>query len=215
MTIAFAAAGERQRPLLPRRRRNADVPETIASGQSGTGDPVEFLLDACDCIETVNPSWDAFARANGAPELAGAGTIGKPLLSFVSGNVTRRFTQALLERTRRDGREIGIDYRCDSPEFRRYMRMSATPLTEGRLRLAHRETHIERRAHPLYFVTAEQRERDIHVRCSLCNRLKYRGAWVEGESAWRESGLALFRVIYGVCPACESVLDALDLDIRA
>lgn len=173
---------------------------------------VEFILDAEDRIIRVNSSWSAFARANGAPELAVDAILGKPLLDFISGKVTREYVQRLLSAARHRRQGVGLDYRCDSPTTKRYMRMEAAPWEGGEIRFTHRVMRIEARPAPLCFEKATERGRDTLVRCSACNRLKWQNAWVEGEALPLGGGRAPIRVIYGVCPACQEMLDGLLAD---
>lgn len=71
--------------------------------------PVEFTIDPQDVIIAINPAWDEFAANNEAPALDSQAVIGKPLLNFISGNVTRQHIQKLLSAVRSSGDEITLD----------------------------------------------------------------------------------------------------------
>jgi LSD1 subclass zinc finger protein len=167
--------------------------------------PLEMDLDAEDRIIACGPGWEAFALANGAPTLAVGTLIGTALLDSITGKVTRVFTQGLLARVRATGRPLVLPYRCDAPWERRFMRMELSPLEGGGIRLRHWLLRSEPQAPLVYLEMACQRGSDTHVRCSLCNRVKHREAWLEPGELMGCLGLAPagpLRIIYGICPAC-------------
>jgi len=138
-----------------------------------------MIVDADDRILSCNRGWDAFARANGAPALAGAALIGTPLLDFITGKVTRAFTQTLLARVRVSGRPLILPYRCDSSNERRFMRMVIVSLAGGGVRLRHWLLKTEPLEQWIPLETAMQRGRETFIRCSLCNLIKQGDAWLE------------------------------------
>lgn len=184
-----------------------------ASGAIAT----DFILDSGNLIREVGGDWDRFALKNGAPELTGVHIIGRSLLDFVTGNVTRQFLLALLHVVREDRSSIELEYRCDSPLLRRYMLMQVSRAEDGNLRFQHSVLRIEPRDRVVSFKVAPQRGRDTHVRCSMCNRIKALGDWVEPDIMIRnqKSQNDELAVIYGICESCKAELEKLtELTVR-
>jgi len=178
---------------------------------------VDFWLDAQDQIVAVGSDWDRFAKENGAPELSGSAVIGKPLLEFVSGKVTRTFVQALLQLARDRKQPIELDYRCDSPLKRRYSRMRVVCDAAGGLVFSHETLRTEARARPVRVAAASQRGRHTSIRCSMCNQVKPANAWLEPEH-YLQTGAPetpQLWVIYGICDACASQLGQFTVDSKA
>jgi hypothetical protein len=64
----------------------------------------------------------------------GCQVIGRPLLGFISGNVTRQFEQQLLQEVLTGNQSIELEYRCDSPNERRFMQMQVSLEESGLVR---------------------------------------------------------------------------------
>ncbi|MDP3302779.1 MAG: hypothetical protein Q8S46_01320, partial [Methylotenera sp.] len=64
--------------------------------ESISGETIVYKLDVDNNIVAVNRLWQSFALANNAPELGIDQVIGKPLMQYISGNITKQFWQALL-----------------------------------------------------------------------------------------------------------------------
>lgn len=77
----------------------------------------------------------------------------------------------------------------------------------GLLRWEHRLIGQERLRTPVSFVpAADAHPRRLHVRCSMCNRLKGQRGWNEpdDEVLLATPNEPVIPVIYGVCPDCLS-----------
>jgi hypothetical protein len=174
-----------------------------------TGIVVEYRLDAQDRIVGVNEDWRRFASANGVETLMPEKVVGRPLRSFISGDITRMFVDTLLQGVRLTGRERKLPYRCDSPDAKRYMEMTIGPAPAGGIVTWHRVIREERFGSPNAFVvgTGRGQRRDLVKRCSMCNRLSRNGGdLVDPEVARREGWLlggAATPVIYFVCKTCQ------------
>jgi len=173
---------------------------------------VDFTLNANDEIITVGHDWDQFALENGAPELTGQQIMGQPLLDFVTGKVTRQFVLALLHLVRYQQQSIHLHYRCDSANIRRFMLMSVSPQDSGNVHFLHKLLGTEPRQRTVYIATAIQRGQNTTVRCSMCNLVKSKQAWVEPDQLQsgnsRQSSELL--VIYGICETCATLLESYD-----
>jgi len=178
---------------------------------------VDFWLDAQDQIVSVGRDWDRFAKENGAPELSGSAVIGRPLLEFVSGKVTRTFVQTLLQLARDRKQPIELDYRCDSPLKRRYSRMRVVCDAAGGVVFSHETLRTEARSRSVRVAAASQRGRHTSIRCSMCNQVKPDNAWLEPEHHLQTGApdTPQLWVIYGICDACALQLRHLTGNLNA
>lgn len=163
---------------------------------------LQYEVDCDDSIVSVDDSWLAFASSNQAPELSVKNVIGKSLIDFVSGNISRQFWLGILHIARNSTVPICIEYRCDSPKSKRFMRLEITHLGEGRLRFISTLLRDVDRPVTVHFQRARERNRHTLVRCSMCNRILYRGTWIEAEEMYPSAESITLQVIYGVCPDC-------------
>lgn len=170
---------------------------------------VEFQLDHKNIITATGALWSAFALTNEAPQLAGESVIGKPLLQFISGESSRQMMRTLLEAARRKQAPLELDYRCDSPELRRQMRMRLEPQQDGSVFCSNLLVNSEARVAPIHFVCAKERARDTLVRCSLCNRIKNRERWMEADHLKAARHKLTLKVTYGICPDCAARIEQL------
>jgi hypothetical protein len=165
---------------------------------------VDFLLDKQDEIVAVGCEWDRFALENDAPELIGSTVIGRPLLDFISGNVTRQFIQALLQIVRTGNQSIELEYRCDSPNERRCMQMRVSVDESGLVHFFNAILRTESRKNKVLISRSTQRSKNTTVRCSMCNLIKPLKDWIEPEqfsSSNKAKNIELL-VIYGICEGC-------------
>ena len=177
--------------------------------QKSLNDSVIYELDANNNIVAVNQMWQSFALANDAPELSHDNVIGKPLLQYISGNITKRFWETFLEKVRLSDEVIHLNYRCDSPDLRRFMQIKAYRDGCDGLHFESTLLRTEPRSSSIYFKRSQQRSADTKVRCSFCNHILYKNHWVEAESLVSAKHSVTLEVIYGICPKCQESLDAL------
>lgn len=158
-----------------------------------------YEVDEENIITRIDADWKVFAESNGAPELNEANVIGKSLLHFISGNVTKKFWSDLLQHVRTANSPHTFNYRCDAPNIKRYMKLDILPLTAGHLRLISTLLHSKPRSLQIYFRRVQQRSSRSLVRCSMCNKVAYNKQWIEGEELNRGIKTTL-EVTYGICP---------------
>lgn len=175
-----------------------------------------YWLDVGDTIVDIAPGWEHFANANDAPDLDVRRVIGRNLMNYVHGDVTRMFVRTLIQSARLLRRPLVRPYRCDSPEVRRDMEMRLCVEDSGLLRWEHRlvsATPFERR---IAFAPAEPTEaRRCTVRCSMCNRLKSPRGWHEPvDQPPPAETCSPLPVIYGVCPECLNYPERAKLHAR-
>ena len=165
-----------------------------------------YWLDAQDCIVRVSSSWDTFAQENQGQDCISQHVIGKRLWSFIQGSVTRLWMDAVIRYARISGKLEEKRYRCDSPTQKRYMIMRVIPHTADLLEVQcnlEQELPLKTR---LEFEAASVRIPRLITRCSICNRLKHTGLWLEPDDETLLSTMDCshpIKVIYGVCPDCQ------------
>jgi hypothetical protein len=169
---------------------------------------VRYEIDADGVIRDVNPAWDAFARANGAPELAGGGAVGRNVWDFVAGDDVQRLYRLLFARIPGRGVTCALPFRCDGPEVRRFMRLKLSPRGPGGVICATRLLREERR--PAVGVLAADAPRSARLLaiCSWCKRVRAEsGCWLELEDALASLDLARSAppsLGHTICTACDA-----------
>ncbi len=168
-----------------------------------------YWLDVGDVIVDIAPGWENFAQENNAPDLDTRRVIGRNLMNFVEGDVTRMYVRTLIQSARLLRKPLVRAYRCDSPDQRRFMEMRLSLERSGLLRWEHRLLRSEPLARRLQFhATSPVLRPHGVVRCSMCNRLKSSHGWTEPDLTEIPETVhdGAIPVIYGVCPNCLSSL---------
>ncbi|MFH1059913.1 MAG: PAS domain-containing protein [Pseudomonadota bacterium] len=184
-------------------------------------------IDADGRIVAVDAAWIAFAQRNWRPDFKPALVLGRPLEDFIDGLDTQAVHRLAAARVRVRGRGFTLPFRCDSPDLRRFMEMTITPLADGGLEYSCLLLREEVRA-PVPFRPCGPCavERKLKA-CSICLRLE-RPAWgllrgqkpaPAGDAAgtWLEAEQVLPLVAaleegyfppltYAVCPDCRRAL---------
>lgn len=169
---------------------------------------VRYRLDELDRIRWVSESWTAFARANGAPELAEPGILGRSLWTFVAGIETRHLYELIFEAVRRDERTVVVPFRCDAPELRRFMELEVRACPHAELELTASLLREEARSPEALLDARAPRGSEVVAICSVCKRLHVEGdRWLAVEQA--VAALDLFgrvelpHLSHGLCPDCD------------
>lgn len=167
-----------------------------------------YRLDADDCIVSVQGPWDEFAVENGGVAVCACDVSNRCIWDFVTGDATRMWLDAVFRIARVRNETLERPYRCDSPEIKRFMRMSIVPSEGGAVEVRHHLLAIEKRSVPVAFqCVPEASGNALMLRCSLCGRVRERG----GDS-WKEpsarTGEACGRIVvaYSVCGECSCYL---------
>jgi hypothetical protein len=171
---------------------------------------IAYRLDGDDRIADVSAEWGAFARENGAPELAGRTVLGRPIWDFVAGVEARLLWSRLFARCRATRESRRLPYRCDGPDVRRYLVMALeAPGGSDILCVSHVMREEPRASVPL-LDPAVPRTDEALLACSWCRKVYVGGRWVEVEQAVER--LRLFEraelpsLTHGVCPACAELV---------
>jgi hypothetical protein len=177
-----------------------------------------YTLDAEDRIVSCGGAWNEFARENGGGTCLSAQVVGHKLWRFITGEPTRMFLAVVLSAARIRRAPSEHDYRCDSPTFRRQLKMRLVPGAEGSVQLEHRAVRVEpllRRVDLEMSGRTAPNSSPLLVRCSMCNRLKSERGWFEPDAeAFSLSG-GRMGVVHSVCPECRESVRALAANVGA
>lgn len=172
----------------------------------------KYWIDAEDRLIKVSETWDTFAENNDGRAVVSEAVIGKRLWQFVTGDITRMWVETVINRARFLNQPIEKEYRCDSPDEKRYMQMSIVPEENEVLCVVHKLLKTEKLPTKICFEGKRVAKPGYVQRCSICNRLHIDNAWREVDLAVKERYIDApgpVIVFYGVCDECVAALPRL------
>ncbi|MCD0461594.1 PAS domain-containing protein [Roseiconus lacunae] len=169
---------------------------------------VTYAIDADDRLTDLNEQWAEFANLNDAGQsLHPESVLGKPIWDYVRDRGLQNIYRKLIERVRKTQERIDFAFRCDSPLFRRYMRMTIEGRVDGHVLFISRTESIVKRS--------EREQRLAHAfqgsftirQCSMCNLFQLKnGVWVEADQLVQRSDALTndqtAMIIWAICPQC-------------
>lgn len=173
---------------------------------------IAYRLDGEDRITDVSADWGAFARENGAPELAGRTVLGRSIWEFVVGVEARLLWSQLFARCRATRESRRLPYRCDGPDVRRYLVMALEAPGGSDIVIVSHVVREESRATVRLLDPVVPRTDEALLACSWCRKVYVAGRWVEVEHAVEM--LRLFEraelpfLTHGMCPVCAELVDS-------
>ena len=174
--------------------------------KEGPHAPVCLWIDGSARIVAVNAAWDRFAEENEGESATRDHVVGTDLFGWIRGDETRMMLIALLQFVRLTGESVTREYRCDTAELRRFMRMVVRREEAGLIRFDHELLRTERMSVPVRFRGRQDSDHAAVRRCSFCNRVEIKNAWWNGDEAARDGRLrssgSVVTVRYVVCPLC-------------
>lgn len=163
-------------------------------------------VDANDVLTDVNDHWLRFAQQNDAPHLTRQVVIGHSLWDFIAGFETPHLYKLMMQQVRQSQRRLVFTYRCDSPNFRRYMQMEIVPLAHQGLEYRNYLLREEPRDRVRLLDPTIGRNQELLMMCSWCNRVHCDNVWLPVEDAVKTLGLfalsELPQITHGICPDC-------------
>lgn len=179
---------------------------------------IAYLVDRDGVIiDYSEKNWNNFARENDSPVLLNKeNVLGHKIYEFIEGEETkksyREFNEILLEGKRES---INFYYRCDSPEYRRDMKMciSAVKINkEVKYLLYHSIVLSETLRPPMNIFSNKIKKFDhfseIITVCSYCKSIKTSTEdtknfrWLTPEEYYRSGGKEDVMLSHGICPTC-------------
>ena len=165
-------------------------------------------IDAGDRITEVSDNWDAFARANSAPDTClSSNVLGTKLWDHIRDGETGHLYKTLLARIRETGKSIVVPIRCDAPGLIRRIEIGMEPLQGGIVMFVSRIVALEPRDNVALLSASASRSDDLVRICSFCKQIDVGDdCWMEIETAIDRLGLFNQPVLPGlthtICPAC-------------
>lgn len=185
-------------------------PRSKPSRSTPIGKPVIYRLDGDDRFVFGNEAWDAFAKENGAPELAGKNLVGQPVWLHIGDFEAAGVYGKIFSRVRKDRVRVRLPFCCDSPDLRRYMRMEIRPWRGNGLEIRCHLLRVKKRRNlPLRDVMLHDRQR-IRM-CGWCLRVEGpAGTWRVLETYVRKARVMEWervpRILHGICPRCMKLI---------
>lgn len=171
---------------------------------------MRYRINVRDEIVFVDEAWEALASALPAADVRPGAVTGRVLWEFIGDGVTRALYEQLLARVRA-GRTAQFNLRCDSATYRRLVRMTVAPDTDGCVDFR-TETLEVREREPIPLLSPDVPRSDAFVRaCGWCNRIDVgTDDWIEVEDAVVRLRLfeqeAVPHLSHGVCESCHATL---------
>lgn len=168
-------------------------------------------IDRNGRISFVNDAWLAFASENGWHTSA-MRVLGSDLMASIADPETRHIYNLLINRARDQGRQVRFNYRCDSPDCRRYMEMRINQIRVlEQVEFSSRVLRQEWRE-PVDLIDSSHVERsgEILRMCGWCKAVSVERDWIEVEQAVEQLGILaeeiLPQISHGICPECRNHL---------
>ena len=157
-----------------------------------------YSVDKDFTLIDIGGDWDQFAIENNGATCLAANLIGSELLQFISGDSTKMWINAIIQRARYTGDTIVTRYRCDGPDTKRVFRLTARLNSADLVRVEHQLLSTEKKPAPPPVITKAGKSNRVQ-HCCDCSQVEIDGQWQDIED--RELDTSYF-VIHTVCESC-------------
>lgn len=165
-------------------------------------------VDKNDIIIAVSENWQSFAQDNlGASSLFPENIIGSSLWDHIRDSETKHLYEMILQKVREHHQQATFSFRCDSPEQRRFLKLTVIPLEDGSVDFESQTIKTElRKPVELLRSDVERSEETIRI-CSMCKKIAMsKTDWEELEFAVQKLKLfektRLPQFTHGICQSC-------------
>ncbi len=177
-----------------------------------------WVIDDADKIVSVNDEWLAFAQENGAPQLTAAAVLNQSLWPFIQGMETAYLYKKIFDRVRTGVSPVGFPFRCDSPDCRRFMKMTLSLLGGQAIQFKSQIVREEWRTPVDLLDQSRERSGELLRICSWCKLVYIPGqGWGEIEEAVRALDLfgkpSVPETTHTICPNCHEAIN-LELNLE-
>lgn len=180
---------------------------------------VVFLLDGERRITGFGQEFAAFAKENGAPELADPSYLfGRPIFDFIEGEDVRDAYRRVFDVVEKNYlKACTVIFRCDSPTLQRTMRMAVTMISRQYFlcqSILLSESEVRRPPIALFDFRAQTANRQSSGNlpllpiCSMCQQIRVmsecspNGEWISAEEYYSRGGATKVLLTHGLCPEC-------------
>lgn len=167
-----------------------------------------YRIDSEDRIVFISPGWDNFADENFGQTSKSHNILGKKLWEFIKDPQTSQIYIMLVEKVRKTGEKIKVPFRCDSPEFRRYLFMEIKELEGGIIEFNSILEKVERREKVRLLEEDVERSSDFVKVCSWCKKVYFEQdkKWYEVEDFVQKMNLFSEQILpmltHTMCDSC-------------
>jgi hypothetical protein len=177
---------------------------------------LSYIIDINDIIISANHGFGKFASENNAKDLAKS-IIGESIWKFIYFDEVHRLYQRLFEAIRKTDKEITLNFRCDSHNVLRFMKMYIEPIGENNLQI---KTKLIRQVDRTKMLSREILFLGIHSgtpMCSHCNKI-----YINEKSVWLEIDEAIEKNLIGrelsvnfkMCEDCINEFNGIILELE-
>lgn len=164
-------------------------------------------VDSHDTIYEVNSDWLYFAQKNNYDCTFENTVLGHSLWEFIQNDHVIRLYKEIMRFVRSQEQSVTFNYRCDSEDTCRMMRMWVTPLP-NRGHIEFRSVIENQFKHDRLRILnpSNHRSHEFIRMCSYCKSVKQNGEWIPLHVAMRQMDLMerddYPSVSHGICPTC-------------
>ena len=176
-----------------------------------------YEIDKNDIILSVSHNWQSFAEQNdGGEELFSENLIGSSLWNFIRDRETKHLYKIILERVRSYNQSATFQFRCDSPEHRRFLELTVIPKNEKIVEFRSRIKRTESRETAKLLQYGIKRSDELVRICSMCKKVAVSAKqWKEIEEAIADLNIfekeLMPQLTHGICPSCyDNAIKELD-----
>ncbi|MEQ8848990.1 hypothetical protein [Botrimarina sp.] len=175
---------------------------------------VTYVIDSDDRLIDVGEAWSQFAADNeGSDRLQPDSVVGESLWHFIRGESLTELYKLVLRRVRESGQPLEFPYRCDSPGFRRRMRMRVEPIGNGRVGFRSETLSVTPREGALAAHACDSGATALK-RCSICNLFRVNsGEWTDALAAVTDGAVldreSRVQIVWTVCERCRADLRSM------
>ncbi|MGD8293722.1 MAG: hypothetical protein PVF37_18560 [Desulfobacterales bacterium] len=165
-------------------------------------------VDAKGIIVSVSDNWLSFAQENfGDDSCLPENVIGTYLLDHIHDPETKHLYELILQKVRKYGRQVSFSFRCDSPDKRRFLKLSVIPQKDDLIEFRSQIIKTELRDFvELMRSDIERSEKHLRI-CSMCKKIAIsKTEWEEAEIVIQQMRLFELEVLpqlsHGLCQPC-------------
>ena len=172
-----------------------------------------YRIDDANNIVSVCEDWDERTDSLAAPAPHSGELIGTSILNHVTGAENKQIFNLLFAQCRKTRQILFVQFRCDSPDMRRWMELELRPREQGHIEVISRIVDTATRPYVALLDCLAKRSANTVRICSWCKRVQVGEVWNEVEDA--VNLLGLFRneeqpsLQQGMCETCETDLNRL------
>lgn len=167
-----------------------------------------YRINENDEIIYISPGWDRFAIENCGEENKRTRVIKRKLWEFISDPETCHIYKMLVEKVRKTKKSVSVPFRCDSPEYRRFLHMEIKEAENGIIEFHSVLEKVEKRKKVRLLESDVERNSQFIKICSWCKKVYFENEkeWVEVEEAVKRMNLfdkkTLPMLTHTMCDLC-------------